>query len=202
VREKILQQLEAAGQVVRHLPDVCIDDITRAAELLVQTVTSGGKVILFGNGGSASDADHIAAELIGRFQRQRRGLPAISLASNVPALTAISNDFGYETGFARQVEAFAAEGDTVVALSTSGRSANVIAGVQAAHRLGLKAIALTGSPGEPLAGATDVAIRVPSSVTPRIQECHILIGHILCEMIDETVAAREPRSSVDHQTDS
>jgi phosphoheptose isomerase len=167
--------------------------IQKAGHILVDALLAGGKVLLFGNGGSAADAQHIAAELVGRFEAERRGWPAIALTTDTSALTALSNDYGYEHVFARQVEALAQPGDVVVAISTSGNSRNVLAAVMAARRRGCKVIGLTGAEGKRLASLSDAAVLVPSRRTARIQEAHITIGHLWCEMVDACLSeAREP----------
>jgi phosphoheptose isomerase len=158
--------------------------IARACELMCDAVLAGKKVLLCGNGGSAADAQHIAAELIGRFVVERRPLAAIALTTDSSALTAIANDYGYEHVFSRQVEALGAEGDVLIAITTSGTSRNVIAAVAAARARGLKIIGLTGGKGAAFAAACDAGIAVPSTVVARIQECHITIGHLLCEAVD------------------
>ncbi len=159
-------------------------EIERAGALLRDTLKQGNKVLLCGNGGSAADAQHIAAELVGRYERQRRACPAIALTTDTSALTALSNDFGYEEVFARQVEALASANDVLLALSTSGTSANILKAVKKARDLECKTIALTGAGGEPLASLCDLAVVVPATRTARIQECHITIGHLWCELID------------------
>jgi D-sedoheptulose 7-phosphate isomerase len=166
------------------LEPACLATVAAAAELLSRTVQGGGKVLLFGNGGSAADATHIAAEFVGRFLTDRRALPALSLSDNASAVTAIGNDYGYERVFARQVEAHGAEGDVAFGISTSGTSANVLAGLAAARERGLATIALTGANAGPTRAHADVCIEVPSAATPRIQEAHTLVAHILCELVE------------------
>lgn len=158
--------------------------VERAARMVVGALKAGGKVLVFGNGGSAADAQHLAAEIVGRFRRDRRGLPAVALTTDSSALTAIANDFGFEDVFSRQVEALGRPGDVVVAISTSGMSRNVLAGVDAARRSGIGVVALTGGSGGRLAGAADVAVVAPVEETARIQECHVAVLHALCEVID------------------
>ncbi|HWU86381.1 MAG TPA: SIS domain-containing protein [Kofleriaceae bacterium] len=162
--------------------------IARAAELMRDAVLAGKKVLLCGNGGSAADAQHIAAELVGRFVLERRPLPAIALTTDTSALTAIGNDYGYEHVFSRQVEALGAAGDVLVAITTSGTSKNVVAAAEVARRLGMKVIGLTGAKGAAFVAGCDAGVAVPSAVTARIQECHITIGHLLCEVLDEAFA--------------
>jgi phosphoheptose isomerase len=158
--------------------------IARAAELVRDAVLAGKKVLLCGNGGSAADAQHIAAELIGRFVIERRPLAAIALTTDSSALTAIANDYGYEHVFSRQVEALGAEGDVLIAITTSGTSKNVVAAVAAARARGMKVIGLTGGKGAAFVAGCDAGVAVPSTVVARIQECHITIGHLLCEAVD------------------
>ncbi|MBA3541148.1 MAG: D-sedoheptulose 7-phosphate isomerase, partial [Deltaproteobacteria bacterium] len=155
-------------------------------------VLAGKKVLLCGNGGSAADAQHIAAELVGRFVVERRPLPAIALTTDTSALTAIANDYGYEHVFARQVGAFGAPGDVLIAITTSGTSKNVVAAVKVARELGMKVIGLTGAKGAAFVASCDAGVAVPSTNTARIQECHIVVGHLLCEILDEAFAPPRP----------
>ncbi len=157
----------------------------KAARLLVKCLKSGHKILLCGNGGSAADAQHIATEIVGRFVRRRQGLPAVALTTDTSALTSIGNDFGFEFVFARQVEALARRGDILVAISTSGKSPNVLEAITEARARGASVIGLTGEGGGAMAGRCDALFAVPSRNTQRIQESHITIGHILCEAIDE-----------------
>jgi D-sedoheptulose 7-phosphate isomerase len=160
-------------------------ELERAIDVVVEAFSAGRKVLLFGNGGSAADAQHIAAEWTGRFIRERRPMAAIALTTDTSALTAIGNDYGYEEVFARQVRALGARGDVAIAISTSGKSPNVLRAVDAAREIGMRVIGLTGGDGGPLARAVDVSLRVSAStLSPRIQETHILIGHVICELVD------------------
>lgn len=170
---------------VVHALQAQIESIERMGALATAALRRGGRVFLCGNGGSAADAQHIAAELVGRFAHQRRGLPALALTTDTSALTSIGNDFGFEHIFARQVEALAREGDILIGISTSGNSRNVIEAVKVARKLGVTTIGLLGGGGGVLKDLVDHALIVPSHDTPRIQECHILVGHIWCAMIDE-----------------
>jgi len=156
----------------------------QAGELIRQTLHSGNKILICGNGGSAADAQHIAAELVGRYEKERRAWPAIALTTDTSALTALSNDYGFEEVFARQVQALARENDLLIALSTSGRSPNVIRAAEKARELGCKTIALTGADGGPLSSVCDLVLSVPAGRTSRVQELHITIGHLWCEMVD------------------
>lgn len=166
--------------------------IVAAGELIAATLAAGGKVLLCGNGGSAADAQHIAAELVGRFVVERRGLPAIALTTDTSALTAIGNDYGYAQVFRRQVEALGRPGDVLVAITTSGTSKNVVAAADAARALGVKVIGLTGARGRAFVDACDAGVVVPSGDTARIQECHIAIGHVWCAQVDAGYAAAPP----------
>jgi D-sedoheptulose 7-phosphate isomerase len=152
-----------------------------------RALAAGRKIIFFGNGGSAADAQHIAAELVGRFSRERRALPALALTTNTSTLTAIANDYAYENIFVRQIEAFGGAGDVVIGISTSGKSPNVISGIRAAKRVRAVTAAMTGRCAHELGELVEYSIRVPSDKTSRIQEAHILIGHILCEIVDDSV---------------
>ena len=162
-----------------------LSDIERSGQLICEALTSGRKILLCGNGGSAADAQHIAAELVGCYEKQRRSWPAIALTTDTSALTAVSNDLGYEQVFARQVLGLAQPGDVLVAISTSGKSKNVLRAAEQAKELGCKTIALTGATAEPLASFCDVVVAVPSTRTSRVQEVHITVGHLWCEMVDQ-----------------
>jgi D-sedoheptulose 7-phosphate isomerase len=151
---------------------------------LADTLKAGHRVYLFGNGGSAADAQHIAAELEARFLRERKALPALALTTNTSTLTAVGNDYGYERVFARQVEAYVREGDTVIAISTSGNSPNVLAGVEAAQKAGAFAIGFTNENGGKLVKVVNLCLQVPSSDTQRVQECHLATGHVVCGIIE------------------
>ncbi len=161
-----------------------INLIQKCAEVISETLAGGNKILICGNGGSAADAQHIAAEFVGRFETERKGLPAIALTTDTSALTAIANDYGFERIFARQVEALGQRGDLLIALSTSGNSPNVNAAVMSARQIGCKTIGLTGSEGKKLASLCDACILIPAKRTARIQEAHITIGHIWCEFVD------------------
>jgi D-sedoheptulose 7-phosphate isomerase len=163
------------------------EDIIAVGEMMVLALRDGRKVVFFGNGGSAADAQHLAAEFVGKFGRIRRPLRAIALTTNTSVLSAVGNDFGFEEIFSRQVAAHVDEGDIVVGISTSGRSKNVINGISEARRLGAKTVALTGASGGEFAQSCDYHIMVPSTNTQRIQECHILIGHILCGLVEASL---------------
>lgn len=161
-------------------------EISRACELVTQTYEKSKKILIAGNGGSAADSQHIAAEFVSRFYFDRPGLPAIALTTDTSMLTAIGNDYGFEHLFARQVQAQGARGDVLIGISTSGNSKNVIAAVEEANHSGIRTIGLSGVGGA-LGDIVDIPIRVPSSLTPLIQECHICIGHIICAFVEEQI---------------
>jgi D-sedoheptulose 7-phosphate isomerase len=165
------------------------------AEGLLQCLRDGGKIVWCGNGGSAADAQHLAAEFVGRFKRKRRGLPSLALTTDSSILTAVANDFGYETVFARQVEALCTAHDVVVGISTSGNSRNVCAALEAARELGAGTVGFTGQGGGTIRAVADLTLSIPSTDTARIQEVHILSGHILCDWIEAIVAAESGHGS-------
>ncbi|MCK6556849.1 SIS domain-containing protein [Candidatus Binatia bacterium] len=161
------------------------DKLIAAIELIATALRDGRKLLLFGNGGSAADAQHIAAEFVNRFKLERRPLPALALTTDTSALTSIANDYGYEYVFAKQVQALGTRGDVAIAISTSGQAANVVAAATACRDLGIRVIGLTGGPGGRLAELADIVLSVTTTTdTARIQETHILIGHAICEMVD------------------
>jgi D-sedoheptulose 7-phosphate isomerase len=186
--EVLARSLEEHLKTIQALIDSRLPEIEAAGSLIWDALKSGNKILLCGNGGSAADAQHIAAELVGRYEQQRRAFPAISLTTDTSALTAVSNDYGYEEVFARQVEALAVAGDVLIAISTSGKSPSVIKAADQARALGCRTIALTGCSGEPLTAHCDLAVVVPSARTSRVQEAHITIGHLWCEIVDKVVA--------------
>jgi D-sedoheptulose 7-phosphate isomerase len=158
--------------------------VVAAAELLAEVFKAGGRVLIFGNGGSAADAQHLAAEFVNRFQVERPPLAALALTTDTSILTAVANDYDFREVFAKQVRALGRPGDLAWGLSTSGRSPNVVAALEAARELGLKTLALSGGDGGPVAAAAESALIVPSRNTPRIQEVHITLGHVLCDLVD------------------
>ncbi|HSS19408.1 MAG TPA: D-sedoheptulose 7-phosphate isomerase [Pyrinomonadaceae bacterium] len=187
IENPLRQSLEEHLAAIQALLDSKVEDIEAAGRVIWEALSSGKKILLCGNGGSAADAQHIAAELVGRYEQQRRAFPAIALTTDTSALTAVSNDFGYEGVFARQVEALGAAGDVLIAISTSGKSPSVIKAAEQARALGCKTIALTGCSGEPLSSHCDLVVLVPSNRTSRVQEAHITIGHLWCEMVDRAL---------------
>lgn len=162
-------------------------EIARAGEIIIEALRAGRTIYFCGNGGSAADAQHLAAELSGRFLKNRRPLPGVALTTNSSALTAIGNDFGFDEVFSRQLEGVGARSDVLVSLSTSGNSSNVVKAVESARKLGMKTIGLTGERDSALSAGCDICLKVPSASTPRIQEMHILVGHILCELAENAV---------------
>jgi D-sedoheptulose 7-phosphate isomerase len=187
--ERVSRSIEDSIAVKQKLLDSneLIASIARVSELLVHCLHQGNKVLLFGNGGSAADAQHIAAEFVGRFAFDRPALPALALSVNTSAVTAIGNDYGFELVFSRQIEALGRQGDVAIGISTSGNSRNVVCAMHAAKRLGIATIALTGQSGGELKGQVDHCICAPSDRTPRIQECHILIGHVISELTEASL---------------
>lgn len=182
VRLSYLDHLETAGRLESLLPD-----IETLGARMARSLDAGRTVFWMGNGGSAADSQHLAAEIVGRFVKERRGLPSVALTTDTSILTAVGNDYGFERIFSRQVEALCREGDIVVGLSTSGNSANVYHALAAARGLGAWTVGMTGADGGRLKETCDTLLPVPSTVTARIQECHILIGHLLCECIDDSL---------------
>jgi D-sedoheptulose 7-phosphate isomerase len=179
--------IERSVQVHSRLLDACLPAMTAAANVLVAAYRAGHKALFFGNGGSAADAQHLAAEFVGRYLRERSPLPAVALSENTSAMTAISNDYGYDHIFSRQLQALAVPGDVAVAISTSGNSPNVVAAILSARKIGLHTVGLTGESGGKMRELVDTLIAVPSNETPRIQECHILVGHALCDAVEQTL---------------
>jgi len=186
IQERIVANIELQQAILKQS-----QLLAQIAEELIRVYRAGGKVLIFGNGGSAADAQHIAAELAGKYYMDRKPLPAEALTVNTSVLTAIGNDYGFEKIFARQVEALGNPGDIAIAISTSGNSPNVIEGVRAAKKKGMITIGLTGADGGQLKNEVDYCICVPSKDTPRIQEVHILIGHIWCELIERALFGNE-----------
>lgn len=185
VTRSIRASIAVKDSLVRNTEVVSI--IARVSGLLIDAFRRGKKVILFGNGGSAADAQHIAAEFVGRFAFDRAALPALALSVNTSCITAVGNDYGFDLVFSRQIEALGHAGDVAIGISTSGNSPNVIEAVSVAKKMGLHTIALSGNSGGKLKDAVDHCICVPSNETPRIQECHILIGHIISELVEKAI---------------
>ena len=186
IRESLLESAGLTKGVVGHA-----NRIIMMAGMVSACLHRGHKLILFGNGGSAADAEHWACELVGRFITERAGLGAIALSANTSTITSIANDYGYEQTFARQIEALGQEGDVACGLSTSGNSANVLHGIKQARQMGLHTMGLCGNSGGELAEMCDVALVIPSKSTPRIQECHIVAIHIICDLVERELSAKK-----------
>jgi D-sedoheptulose 7-phosphate isomerase len=185
MQQKIIKAFQESIRAKERFVQENADSIAEVSRLIASAFGEGKKLILFGNGGSAADANHMAAEFMGRFKRERPGLPAISLNENISTITAIANDYDFSEVFARQLKAIAEEGDVVIAISTSGGSPNVLKAVDAAKKKKLRTIAFTGEKGEKLASKVNYAFIVPTDKTPRIQETHITLGHVICQMVEE-----------------
>lgn len=186
--ERIKKGLLASAELKKTVADTLCGEILKATQLIKNSLANGGKLLLMGNGGSAGDAQHIAAELVGRFKKERKALPAIALTTNSSTLTALGNDYEYAVIFARQVEAFVRKGDVVVGITTSGNSENVVRALKLANEMGASTIGLLGNQGGKAKDVVNVAIVVPSNDTARIQEVHITIGHIICEILEQELA--------------
>jgi len=185
MKDQVEQLFEQHIEVAKLTLTTLEDKINQAAKLVIDAIKNGNKVLLFGNGGSASDAQHIAAELVGRFVKQRKSLPSIALTTDTSALTAIGNDYGFEHIFERQVEGLAVAGDVLIGISTSGNSPNVLKAIELGAAMGCKTIGFLGNDGGKIKGHCDIDLTIPSNITARIQEMHILIGHIICTYVDD-----------------
>jgi D-sedoheptulose 7-phosphate isomerase len=197
---RAIASIEASIAVKQRLLDnsELVSTVAIVSELILRAVEQGNKLLVFGNGGSAADAQHIVAEFVGRFAFDRPALPALALSVNSSCLTAIGNDYGFNLVFSRQIEALGRCGDVAIGISTSGNSPNVLSGLSTAQRMGVHTVGLTCQTGGKLKNAADYCICVPSGETPRIQECHILIGHIIAELVEVAMFQEEPaRASTD-----
>ena len=183
--QRVKDFLYTSAELKKTVADTLSGDILEAANCIKSRLEKGGKLILMGNGGSAADSQHIAAELVGRFKKERRAIPAIALTVDTSSLTALGNDYGFDSIFERQVEAHARENDAVVGISTSGNSENVVRALKKANAIGAETIGLVGNNGGKIKEVANLSIIVPSNDTARIQEVHITIGHIICELIEE-----------------
>jgi len=188
MKELILKNLQAHQDLLDNLKLNLYSDIAQCAQLMIDVISAGKTIYWCGNGGSAADAEHLSAELVGRYNQDRRALSSVSLTTNTSTITAISNDYGYEYVFSRQVEGLVNTGDLIVGISTSGNSANIENAIKTAKKLGCTTVCLVGREGGSLAKICDVVLNVEGSDTGRIQEMHILVGHILCEAIELYVA--------------
>lgn len=185
MKEKVIKAFEESIEIKKKFVESHVNTIIEAAKVIADTFNRGKKLILFGNGGSAADASHLAAEFVNRFQKERPSLPALSLNTDMAVITSIANDYDFSEIFAKQMKSLSDEGDVVIAISTSGNSPNVLKAVDVAKRKKLTTIVFTGLKGEKLASKANFAFIVPSDKTPRIQETHITLGHVLCRMVEE-----------------
>jgi D-sedoheptulose 7-phosphate isomerase len=192
MKEKILREFKESISVKEKFIESSLKTILEVSNAIANTFNEGSKLILFGNGGSATDASHLAAEFVNRFKKERPGLPAIALNSDIAVLTSIANDYDYSEIFSRQLKSLAVEGDMVIAISTSGLSSNVIKGIEVAKKKRLKTVLLTGLKGDKLASKVTYSFIVPSENTPRIQETHITLGHVICLMVED-ILFEQPR---------
>ena len=181
---RLAEAVAEASHLKNRLVSEQAEQVAAAARLLAGTLKGGGKILLFGNGGSAADAQHLAAEFVNRFRIERPPLAALALTTDTSILTSIANDYHFQEVFAKQVRALGRPGDAALGLSTSGHSANVVKALEVARQMELKTLALSGGDGGPVAAAAELAIVVPSRNTPRVQEVHITIGHVLCDLVD------------------
>ena len=187
IKDILLESIQVKEEILRNQ----IEQIVEIAQLMIDCLRKGGKVIVFGNGGSASDSQHIAAELVGRFKKDRSALAGIALTTNTSILTSLANDYGYDVVFSRQVEALGKKNDVVLGISTSGKAKNVALGIKQAKKMGIKTVALSGGDGGDIVKLADVSLVVPSKITARIQEAHITIAHIICEMIEQELCQEQ-----------
>jgi D-sedoheptulose 7-phosphate isomerase len=191
--EYAIASLREGAELRMRISDECGQMIVTAAILIQNCLRADGKILLFGNGGSAADAQHMAAEFVGRFVQERRALPAIALTTDSSILTAVGNDYGFDRVFSRQIEALGRPNDVAIGISTSGNSPNILAGIERARSKQMKTIGLSGKDGGRLAKSCDVSIVIPSTNTARIQECHITVGHIFCELIESELTGIKAR---------
>lgn len=189
MEERIKKILKETVSVQQEMIDGNLDSIVQSVKCISKALKDGRKLLIFGNGGSAADSQHIAAEFIGRFQKERKALPVIALTTDSSILTSLSNDYGFDIVFARQIEGLGREGDIALGLSTSGNSKNVIEAVRKAKSIGMKTISLSGNGGGELAALTDISIVVPSSITARVQEAHICVAHCICELVENDLSS-------------
>lgn len=188
MKKTVISELDENINIIKNISQNVSGTIIRASEMIIDTYESGGKVILIGNGGSAADVQHIAAEFVGRFKLERRSLPAIALTTNTSILTALANDYGYENVFSRQLDSLANDKDVLIAITTSGNSSNILKAAENAKLRNIKVIGMTGRTGGKLKNMVDILINVPSENIPRIQEGHITIGHIICYLVEKNLS--------------
>ena len=187
IKDILLESIQVKEEILRNQ----IESIAQIAELMIDCLKKDGKVIVFGNGGSASDSQHIAAELVGRFKKDRSALASVALTTNTSILTSLANDYGYDVVFSRQVEALGKKNDVVLGISTSGKAKNVTLGIKQAKKMGIKTVAFSGGDGGDIVKLADLSLVVPSKITARIQEAHITIAHIICEIIEQELCQEQ-----------
>ena len=187
IKDILLESIQVKEEILRNQ----VESIAQIAELMIDCLKKDGKVIVFGNGGSASDSQHIAAELVGRFKKDRSALAGVALTTNTAILTSLANDYGYDVVFSRQVEALGKKNDVVLGISTSGKAKNVALGIKQAKKMGIKTVALSGGDGGEIVKLADLSLVVPSKITARIQEAHITIAHIICEIIEQELCQEQ-----------
>jgi D-sedoheptulose 7-phosphate isomerase len=187
IKDILLESLQVKEEILRNQ----IGQIVAISQLIIDCLKKNGKVLVFGNGGSASDSQHIAAELVGRFKKDRSALAGIALTTNTSIITSLANDYGYDVIFSRQIEALGQKNDVAIGISTSGKAKNVTMGLKQAKKMGIKTVALSGGDGGDIAKVADVSLLVPSAVTARIQEAHITIAHIICEIIEQELCQEQ-----------
>ncbi|MCK9432017.1 MAG: D-sedoheptulose 7-phosphate isomerase [Candidatus Omnitrophica bacterium] len=187
IKDILLESIQVKEEILRNQ----VGQIEVIARLMIDCLKKDGKVIAFGNGGSASDSQHIAAELVGRFKKDRSALAGVALTTNTSILTSLANDYGYDVVFSRQIEALGKKNDVVLGISTSGKAKNVALGIKQAKKMGIKTVALSGGDGGEIVKLADVSLVVPSRITARIQEAHITIAHIICEMIEQELCQEQ-----------
>jgi len=187
IKDVLLESIQVKEEILRNQ----ISQIVAITQLIIDCLKKNGKLIVFGNGGSASDSQHIAAELVGRFKKDRSALAGIALTTNTSIITSLANDYGYDVIFSRQIEALGQKNDVALGISTSGKAKNVVMGLKQAKKMGIKTVALSGGDGGEIAKVADVSLLVPSVVTARIQEAHITIAHIICEIIEQELCQEQ-----------
>lgn len=195
MKEHIISRLRESAELKLRFAKESVDDIAQATKIIQKSFKSGGKVLIFGNGGSAADAQHIASEFVNRFSKDRKAFSAIALTTDTSLLTSIGNDRSFNNIFSRQIEALGRKGDVAWAISTSGKSKNVVSALEVAKSLGLKTILLTGSEVGKIGDSVDCLVKIPSKSTPRIQELHITVAHIICELVEEELSSTKNLSS-------
>jgi D-sedoheptulose 7-phosphate isomerase len=188
MEELILSRIEESARLARELTEGSLSQIVQVTERAIEAIANGHKIMLFGNGGSAAEAQHIAAEFVNRFLKARSPMPAVALTTDTSVLTSISNDIGFEKVFANQIKGLGKEGDLAWAMSTSGNSANLVEALKTARSMAIRTVGFTGKEGGAMSDLVDVLIKVPSESPPRIQEAHLLLGHIVCELVEQEIS--------------